>query len=750
MTALRTFDKGLYLGPPQDTLVEGFLRRARGLHTLSEKSARSRDGSGLLAALDAHSITYFNDYWYYGVLTSLYRGLSAVKTGLSGDRLSFVSMPPVAGITDYLFVAGGGDLFKVSRANAVTDWGFAAPLTGLTAAASTPGYTSIVTAGHKWTLSPASIDATFTSIRNATYRWIASGSGTNEYYCELSAGGNPSLVPPAAVRENGGIMVEGTLGSLAAGEWAYGDNDTLGFSTIYVRLSDGTDPDTKAVDYVDYTLDDITTAEYYCTTSAGGDPSIAQPTNVRENAVSMETGSLGELNAGEWAYGDNDALGFNTVYVRLSDSTDPDTHAVGYVGYTTSAILPADGVYQYKVTYRNSVTGHRSNAYATAASATVDHQRVQISTIPNGAAVDAQIDQAEIWRTVADGSVFFLLKQLAAGVATYLDDGSDSILSLELPTDNLLPYAYFDECIYHNASAFWITRSEAGQRGRVFYSPIGRCESVQGYIDVCGDDTPLQRLVAWKENLGVVSTAGVYKIVGSNPYTARKVEGVPGTTKPWTVVSTVLGVLYEADDGVRLFDGDRSQLVTPAQIQRIFRGEAVENLTAFSGLVAAEFRGEYIISDGTQSLAFDPAKSRWRDLGVGCTALHFANDVKIAAATIGGNVLEFEREGALTDAGTAISYEIEPMHLRLHDEREALLLHVNIDINTNGQQITATLILDSVELDLGPVNTAARELVTLNVGRFARIVGLRLTGSLTNRVELFSVEPIVYVPGGGQ
>lgn len=83
-----------------------------------------------------------------------------------------------------------------------------------------------------------------------TYRWIASGSGTNEFYCELIAGGDPSIDNPSALIVNSVSAVRGTIGALAAGEFAYGNNDTLGFSTIYLRLTDGSDPDTKASGYV--------------------------------------------------------------------------------------------------------------------------------------------------------------------------------------------------------------------------------------------------------------------------------------------------------------------------------------------------------------------------------------------------------------------------------------------------------------------------------------------------------------------
>jgi len=99
------------------------------------------------------------------------------------------------------------------------------------------------------------------SLVNATYKWTASGNGTDEFYCELSGGGDPSLNEPDGVEENTVAMTEGTLGSLAAGQYDYGDNDTLGYSTVYVRLADGADPDSKAAAYVQ-TADLVPLTEY--------------------------------------------------------------------------------------------------------------------------------------------------------------------------------------------------------------------------------------------------------------------------------------------------------------------------------------------------------------------------------------------------------------------------------------------------------------------------------------------------------
>jgi hypothetical protein len=93
------------------------------------------------------------------------------------------------------------------------------------------------------------------------YKWTQSPAATNEYYLELLAGGDPDFDEPLFLYENvtGAVgvrivepMVAGTVGSLAVGEWDYGDNDTLGYDTIYVRVTGSVDPDTLADYYLQY------------------------------------------------------------------------------------------------------------------------------------------------------------------------------------------------------------------------------------------------------------------------------------------------------------------------------------------------------------------------------------------------------------------------------------------------------------------------------------------------------------------
>ncbi|MBW2649053.1 MAG: hypothetical protein JRC53_04460, partial [Deltaproteobacteria bacterium] len=70
-------------------------------------------------------------------------------------------------------------------------------------------------------------------------------SGTDEYYL-INTAPFYTAVKPDKIYLNQIERTEATMGSLAANRWDWGDNDALGYETIYVRLGDDADPDTKA------------------------------------------------------------------------------------------------------------------------------------------------------------------------------------------------------------------------------------------------------------------------------------------------------------------------------------------------------------------------------------------------------------------------------------------------------------------------------------------------------------------------
>lgn len=74
-------------------------------------------------------------------------------------------------------------------------------------------------------------------VRLSTYKWFESSNGFDEWYCTLPDGTDPSITIPDKFYEQSILMTVGTIGSLERGEWAFADNDSLGFNTIYVRLT---------------------------------------------------------------------------------------------------------------------------------------------------------------------------------------------------------------------------------------------------------------------------------------------------------------------------------------------------------------------------------------------------------------------------------------------------------------------------------------------------------------------------------
>ena len=76
-------------------------------------------------------------------------------------------------------------------------------------------------------------------LNSSAYDWVTSAHGADERYCALHTTHNdPSILAPAdgEIYYFGLKLTRGTIGSLAPNEWAYGDNDSLGFDTIYISF----------------------------------------------------------------------------------------------------------------------------------------------------------------------------------------------------------------------------------------------------------------------------------------------------------------------------------------------------------------------------------------------------------------------------------------------------------------------------------------------------------------------------------
>ena len=188
-----------------------------------------------------------------------------------------------------------------------------------------------------WFISPgAQFSIAKFSIRSAAYKWTVSSSGTSEYYLELAAGGDPGITLSTTIYENGSLMRLERAGNLGTGEHTIDDNDTLGFFTVYVRLADSADPDSKAVGFVEagnvITFDGYVTAGAYQIASGSGIMQFADSTT--PEIYPEWYGAVGDAEFGT-NNGTDDSSAWSKVLKSVSDfSSNPDNITGGVIKLT--------------------------------------------------------------------------------------------------------------------------------------------------------------------------------------------------------------------------------------------------------------------------------------------------------------------------------------------------------------------------------------------------------------------------------
>jgi hypothetical protein len=685
-------------------------------------------------------------------------------------------MPPQPSLVDYLFVCDGTTLFKVTNAGDVSNWGITPPANGFTAAVAAVSSKSIDNmedpgAAARW--SATSLTAT----ANTTYFQ----EGAQSIRFEVAANTIGTAVQNKTI----------ALDTFAAA----GDSSSADYISFWLKIDN---PDNLYWIQLDLSLGNTTFATD--TYSFRIDKSGEKKTDANRrglansdtwNTEEAQRNSVEEASTA-FVINNNRRTNNSNIYSSLGNEGFPveagvweqihvakkqfaksgggavdwgDVQAVKFTLKTkeTGAIYTyiddlkmvggcgLQGTYRYLVTFRNSVTGSRSNSNSSYVEVlNVLRQPISLAALPTSS--DTQVDQLEIWRTIGNGSLFFRIARIAEGTLTYTDRVADVVAlddsaaatyisSEELPTDNTIPESTFNiACGPYNTSMFWLN-SLAGTRGRIYYSPIGRPESVEGYLEVTSDDDPLLSMVMWNGNLIAFSESKAYQIYGTNPYGYREVFGIPGVseTNAGTVMSGPKGIVYQAVDCVRLFAGAQSNKINPEAIEVLFQGENASNLTAFEGTVAAIKGNNYYISDGTQTLAVNFETGTWRDLGIGFDALYYEPDTKLLIGSYGSKVVVVEDAGAVTDAGTAIPFEIETFHSSRVGDILNVSSFLEIDADLNDQVLNVYLLLDDAVESLGSITNSSRSYMQIPVNKQSRRVGVRLTGSLTNAIEIFKI-----------
>jgi hypothetical protein len=639
-------------------------------------------------------MTRYNDEYIIGTAAGLYRSASLAKNSqvaitdsgvLDGTKLAFVQGPPTAfkqteasEINDYLFIAGGGALRKLSPTWALTEWGIAPPdVSSMTAVAVAEGITNSkvinacdATTGWAWTrMNGTGTDATLSldttrKVENTGSLRIAAILKDTEGYIEKTEAFNLELFDDAAtasteddyitffVRINRPKHIKSIEVAFSVGDANFNHAYIYEMAVEKVKRKNkkreliGTGDLIKPADELSFLTEnkavhrDFSTSEFLADNVLGVArrrwTSVTIPKN--KFAKSGGAGTTGKT----WA---------EVAAIRLTIATNKKGKvAVNFDGIKMVGGTGMQGDYQYNITYLNSTTGTRSNPDLTNTVNVENVNRTGVTLDDIPLSTDTQVDKIEIWRTLGNGALLFKCKEIdntewgadegdqrtVDNVADYigLKEGATEFLEdLELPVNNIKPEDTYEDCTGPHAGRIWWSRDSAiGKGGRIYYSPVGRFEAVAGFIDVSGNDDEIQKIVVWDGRLWAFTISHVFEVFNfDEPFVAREVVGAPGTSQPHTVVSTEGGIIYRAKDGVRVFPGasGRSDLLGELDpLAPIWRNSTTDGFSvAFTGDHAAYGRGEYYIADSTSAssttLACDVSTGAWRDIGFPCRFLFF-------------------------------------------------------------------------------------------------------------------------------
>ena len=771
--------KGLYINGTKYNTPSGYFRRFKGVRQLNSGALTTRHGITLLHGTSSpvHSIVRFNNIRYYGAKDALYQAGTLLQSNLSNTHWHFARMPPTTGITDYLFISGAGNMIKVSPTNIVSPWGITAPPTSLTV--TNPG-ASVKTIDNMesaatWTAVNATLtDEATVKVQGTNSMKVAVlqgdiGTATKSITVDLSLFADSTEPSPDE------DWIEVWIGmtdpkDVAHIEIAFSIGATTFANNVFSRaiyLSRETTPYLSPSDvqrrgvadfedafsnqsriveeeFLSTPTDKIRMQEYIGNTTIAAVRNILTQLRLPKSSF-RRSGSSATLG---WA--DVQAVRLTVVANNIGSANVffDQLRMHGRVGH--------QGDYTYAYTHYNDDTGTRSNpspmtTYGRAAREVLSLAAISVST-------DTQVDTREVWRTMGNGTILFRIVTLPNNTATTFSDtvadfyvldssGINPLMeNLELPLDNDPPLSTFHDVMYDQL-AFWTVGSGAST-GAIYFSHPDRHEVFDGFLDITDTDNPMQRLAKYGGRRYAFSISHVHEIIGDTIFIPRLVENIPGipASKIHTLAELPDGLIWHATDGLRVFDGTRAELLGDERIGDIMRGLTAEGIAPFSGICGAYGRSEYLISDGTVTLALNTQSGQIRSLGYGCTSLYYETDTDTWLAGRPSGLYTIEDPTKNTDDGAAIQYEIEPPSIEMDPTTGSHVSYLYIRANTQGQQVTPTLLLGDQELSLTPFTTDSDTTVEYTLGKIGSAVGVRLSGTATLPITLTKIWFDLYTP----
>ncbi|MBT7628777.1 MAG: hypothetical protein HN597_03610 [Desulfobacula sp.] len=370
------------------------------------------------------------------------------------------------------------------------------------------------------------------------------------------------------------------------------------------------------------------------------------------------------------------------------------------------------------------------------------------------ASSDPQITHVRVYRTEADGLLYYHDQDIAIGTLTIDTNTADTALGTEVETDHdRPPLGSFVLGPNYNGTCFII------KDNLLYYCSPKQPEywPVSNYIEVSPPQFPGQTAVFWNGQLYYITKNEIYLIQGTGvstffPIPMSAITGAQGIDCAVSV--TGIGIYHVGVDGIYLFTNGNDKKISHVFMERLFRGETVNSVPGVdkdklnkSWLI--QFNNKlyfgYCGSTNTHPqniIVFDMATTKiwFFDYGVEITAVAVdKTNKRLLAGDTSGNVYILEDSSLTKDNGEDIAWEIETkdftMQTRKHFPRWT---KYDVDASDSDCSATGAVIVDGSQLQSHVISgnrVTRRRLITTGNGDR---VSLKITG--TGPVSIHAME----------
>ena len=395
-----------------------------------------------------------------------------------------------------------------------------------------------------------------------------------------------------------------------------------------------------------------------------------------ETAISGETSSGGTWSAAKYkAFNDTTRSLFATNGVerlRVEGSTAyqwgiaaPGTAPT--LSATTGAGNKLTGTYNAKYTYlRKSGDTILCESNPSPAGTAVDLNQEQLA-ITVTAPSDSQVTHIRVYRTLADGELYYYDSEVASSVTSGTLVRPDSQLSLLVEEDHDRPPTG-GTCVtgpLYNGMLFMAVGSN------IWWSDPQQPEywPTTNFVECAGPDEPITAMCAFDGRLYAWSEYGCWHVQGAGssvllPIRLPVMTGAPHSHAVLPVVGR--GIYHIGPDGIYLLAGGVDRKISDERFLPIFDGtttNGVPAVTTTTGTWLATYHNRVYFHWGTGSiLAWDQSTGRASyyqyDLALTPPVVDVAND-KFYAFDSAGTIRRLEDPDVTTDIGTAIDWETQ-------------------------------------------------------------------------------------------